>query len=228
MVFDRSYLQNPIWEYFKWLYTKVKYQTQYKHLRLGYKTKLSNVQFGEYNWTDKNVSIENSTIGDFSYISDNCVILESSIGKFCSIGPNVRIAPGKHPTMTIVSTHPAIYSNPQYCLKNFSKIDHHNPLRKVVVGHDVWIAANVIIADGIKIGNGAIVAANSVVTKDVEPYTIVGGVPAKLIRLRFKPDEIEFLTTFEWWNKGNKWIEDNVDYLIDINKLINTYSQISK
>ncbi|WP_243346185.1 CatB-related O-acetyltransferase [Parabacteroides sp. FAFU027] len=220
MPFDRSYLQNPIWEYFKWLFTKVRYQKKYKHLRIGYKTKLSNVKFGEYNWTTKNVIIENSTIGDFSYVSDNCVILESVIGKFCSIGPNVRTAPGKHPTKTIVSTHPAIYSRPHYCLKNFSKTDHHKPYRKVMIGNDVWIAANVIIADGVKIGDGAIIAANSVVTKDIEPYSIVGGTPAKFIRNRFEPKEIEFLLKFEWWNKDHLWIEENVDYLIDIKKFM--------
>ena len=223
--FDKTYLQNPILEYLKWLSTKIKYQNKYKYLRIGYKTKLSNVKFGQYNWTGRNVSIENSTIDDFSYISSNSVLSECEMGKFCSIGPNVMIAPGKHPTNTIVSTHPAIYSNPSYCLKNFSDKDYHNPFRKVKIGHDVWIAANVVIADGTNIGNGSIIAANSIVTKDVEPYSIVGGVPAKLIRKRFSPDQINFLNKIKWWDKDFEWLEQNAGLLLDIEIFMNSYNE---
>ncbi|PZU13099.1 MAG: acetyltransferase, partial [Chryseobacterium sp.] len=205
----------------KWLITKIKYQSKYKHLRLGYMSKLINVVFGKYNWIGNNVIIINSSIDDFSYISDNSVICETNMGKFCSIGPNVRTAPGKHPTHTFVSTHPAIYSNPDYCLKNFQKKDHHNPNRNVTIGNDVWICANAIIADGVRVGDGAIIASNSVVTSDVEPYTIVGGVPAKFIRNRFKEDQISILSESKWWNKDIEWIEKNSDIFLDIEDFCN-------
>lgn len=223
MKFDKSYLYNIFWEHFRWIFTKLKYQRKYKYLRIGYMSNVKNVKFGKYNWLSKNVFVENSIIGDFSYISDNSVILETSIGKFCSIGPNVRTAPGKHPTKTIVSTHPAIYSNPTYCKKNFSKVDHHNPFRKVTIGNDVWIAANVIINDGITIGDGAVIAANSVVTKNILPYSIVGGVPAKHIKFRFETNEINFLVDLKWWDKELEWIEENSIYLLDIKVLMDKF-----
>lgn len=223
-MFDRSYLQNPFSEYLKWLITKIKYQSKYKYLRVGYMSKLINAAFGNYNWTGNNVIIINSSIGDFSYISDNSVICETKMGKFCSIGPNVRIAPGKHPTHTFVSTHPAIYSNPGYCLKNFQEKDQHNPERNVSIGNDVWICANAIIADGVKVGDGAIIASNSVVTSDVEPYTIVGGVPAKLIRNRFKDDQIDILNKSKWWNQDIEWIEKNSDIFLNIEDYYNFHT----
>lgn len=222
-MFDKSYLQNPFSQYFKWMMTKIKYQSKYKYFRLGYLSKLINAVFGSYNWVGNHVIIINSSFGDFSYISDNSVICETTMGKFCSIGPNVRIAPGKHPTHTIVSTHPAIYSNPEYCLKNFQKKDHHKPNRSVVVGNDVWICANAIIADGVKIGDGVIIASNSVVNSDVEPYTIVGGVPAKFIRKRFKDEQIDVLEKSKWWDKDHHWIEKNSHVFLDIDTFCKTY-----
>jgi acetyltransferase-like isoleucine patch superfamily enzyme len=222
-MFDRSYLQNPFSEYFRWIITKVKYQSKYKYFRVGYLSKLINAVFGSYNWVGNNVIIINSSFGDFSYISDYTVICETVMGKFCSIGPNVRIAPGKHPTHTFVSTHPAIYSNPDYCFKNFQKKDFHNPKRDVVIGNDVWICANAVIADGVKIGDGAIIAANSVVNSDIEPYTIVGGVPAKFIRKRFKDEQIDVLTQSEWWDKDHNWIEENSKMFLNIDDFYKFY-----
>jgi acetyltransferase-like isoleucine patch superfamily enzyme len=181
-------------------------------------SRLINVIFGKYNWVGRNVFILNSSIGDFSYISDDTVISETTMGKFCSVGPNVKIAPGKHPTHTFVSTHPAIYSNPEYCLKNFQKKDHHNPVRNVSIGNDVWICANVVIADGVTIGDGAIIASNSVVTGNVEPFSIMGGNPAKLIRKRFTDDQIEVLNDSEWWNRDIDWIEKNSGIFLNIDE----------
>lgn len=223
-MFDKSYLQNPFSEYLKWIITKIKYQSRFKHFKLGYLSRLINVVFGKYNWVGNNVILINSSFGDFSYISDNSVICETKMGKFCSIGPNVRIAPGKHPTHTFVSTHPAIYSNPEYCLKNFQSKDHHNPTRNVTIGNDVWICANAVIADGVKIGDGAIIASNSVVNSDVEPYTIVGGVPAKLIRKRFSDEQIEVLKNTEWWDKDHDWIEKNSHLFLNIDDFHKYYT----
>ncbi|AZB28258.1 CatB-related O-acetyltransferase [Chryseobacterium balustinum] len=215
-MFDRSYLQSPFREYLNWIVTKIKYQSKYKYLRVGYMSKLFNTTFGKYNWTGSNVLMINSSIGDFSYISDGSVINETIMGKFCSIGPNVRTAPGKHPTHTFVSTHPAIYSNPECCLKNFQTKDQHNPTRNVVIGNDVWLCANAVIADGVKIGDGAIIAANAVVTADVEPYSIMGGIPAKFIRKRFKDEQIDILNESKWWDKNIDWIDENAQLFLNI------------
>ena len=219
---DPSFFRNPLSIYFKWLIKKAYYQTKYwgKHLRIGYKSFASNTVFGKYNWLVDNVFIQNSILGDFTYVSSNSVILEAQIGKFCSIGPNVKIAPGKHPTKIIVSTHPAIYSNPSYCLRNFSDVDQHNPYRKVKIGNDVWICANVIIGDGVIVGDGAIISANSVVTKNIEPYSIVSGNPAKHVRYRFTNDEIDCLLKNKWWEKDLLWLEKNAPFLWNIEEYV--------
>ncbi|UQB68755.1 CatB-related O-acetyltransferase [Epilithonimonas zeae] len=191
-------------------------------------SKLYNITFGKYNWVGNNVIMINSSIGDFTYISDSSVISETVMGKFCSVGPNVRTAPGKHPTHTFVSTHPAIYSNPQYCLKNFQTKDHHNPKRNVYIGNDVWICANAIIADGVTIGDGAIIASNSVVTADVEPYVIVGGVPAKFIRKRFKDEQIDVLNESKWWDQSIDWIDNNSDIFLNIEDYYNFHKKTNQ
>lgn len=218
MSLDRTYFQSPLSNYLRWLKTKYNYQRKYKKgkLRIGYMTTLKDVTFGNFNWTGKRVHLENVKVGDFTYFSDNCVILEANIGKFCSFGPNILVAPGKHPTRTFVSTHPALFSNPSYCLKNFFVTDHHHPDRQVTIGNDVWICANVVVSDGVKIGNGAIIGANSVVVHDVEPYSIVGGNPAKLIRKRFEEEEIEHLQQIKWWNQSLEWLEQNSQSFLDI------------
>lgn len=218
--FDKFYLYNPILEYLMWLKTKIEYQNKYKNLRIGYKAKISNVKFGEYNWIGNNVRMEKSSIDSYSYISDNSIISECKIGKFCSIGPNVNFGPGNHPTKIIVSTHPSIYSNKNHLLKNFSKINHYNYEKNILIGNDVWIGANTIILNGIKIGDGAIIGANSLVTKDVEPYTIVGGTPIKFIKFRFSEEEIKFLLEIKWWEKDIVWIEENINSFLDIKKFV--------
>ncbi|WP_157798770.1 CatB-related O-acetyltransferase [Chryseobacterium geocarposphaerae] len=184
-------------------------------------SKLINVVFGKYNWIGINVTIINSSVDDFSYIAEGSVICETKIGKFCSIGPNVRIAPGKHPTHTFASTHPSIYSNPYNLLKNFSKEDIFEYKKDVVIGNDVWIGANAIILNGVKIGDGAIIGANTVVTSDVESYAIVVGSPSKLVKHRFSEEEIDYLLKLKWWDKSHEWIQLNSENLCDIKKLIN-------
>jgi acetyltransferase-like isoleucine patch superfamily enzyme len=215
-----SGIYSPIGRYLNWIKTKFLYESQFESLQLGYFTSLKKVTFGKHNLIGERVFMENCDIGDFSYIGHNSVIVEASIGKFCSIASDVKIAPGKHPTSTIVSSHPVMYSNSSYwTVKIFDK-DHHNPKRRVAIGNDVWIAANAIIADGISIGDGAIIAGGGVVTKDVEPYTIVGGVPARPIRKRFDDKQIEFLLQLQWWNQSLDWIKEHKDSFLDIKQFV--------
>jgi acetyltransferase-like isoleucine patch superfamily enzyme len=183
-------------------------------------TKLDNVVFGKNNFTGNHSVLSNVVMGDFSYIGNYSVILEANIGKFCSIAHNVQVASGKHPMNTFVSTHPFMYSNSKFWDKKIFDRDYHNPLRQVTIGNDVWICVNAVIADGVTIGDGAIILSNTVVSKDVEPYTIVGGVPAKCIRKRFEDKEIEFLQKIKWWDKDIKWIENNSKKFLNIKDFI--------
>lgn len=84
--------------------------------------------------------------------------------------------------------------------------------KEVTIGNDVWIGARVMIKGGITIGDGAVIGAGAVVTKNIPPYAICAGVPAKLIRYRFKPEEVEFLMNKKWWNLPDERLEDNVGY----------------
>lgn len=181
---------------------------------------LQDVVLGEYVAILGGAILNRVSISDFSYVSYHSIINDSVIGKFCSISSNVQIGLGPHPSRIFVSTYPAFYSNENLgCPITFrdDKIfDDAAP--KTVLGSDVWIGANVIIPGGIHIGTGAIVAAGSVVVKDVPPYAVVGGNPAKIIRYRFQEDQIKSLLESEWWNWPLERILQDVDDFSDIEK----------
>lgn len=124
----------------------------------------------------------------------------ADIGSFCSIGPGAKIGGlGKHP-VDMISTHPIFYSTKMQTGITFSDKDYYDELPRTTIGHDVWIGANAIILDGLNIGNGAIVAAGAVVVKDVPAFSIVGGVPAKIIRYRFSAEDISKINETSWWD----------------------------
>lgn len=166
-------------------------------------------------------------------IAFDCRLFGARIGKFCSIGPRVYTGFSNHPTDTFVSTFLAFYKDTRKVF-GYSYYTGLQPgfemYRKtasgylVDIGHDVWIGADVKIMDGVSIGNGAVVAAGAVVTKDVPPYAIVGGVPAKIIKYRFTPDQIEFLQQFKWWNMPEDWIRENWQMFEDIEKFAEKFT----
>jgi acetyltransferase-like isoleucine patch superfamily enzyme len=146
--------------------------------------------------------VVNSEIERYTYCGYDCEIINAKIGSFCSIAGDVKIGGAMHPT-NWVSTSPIFYEGLNTGLRK--KFSNH-PIKKEKVtriGSDVWIGNNVLIKQGITIGNGSIIGMGSVVTKDVPPFAIVGGVPAKVIRYRFNDTIIEELSKSEWWNMSD-------------------------
>lgn len=179
---------------------------------------LHSVKLGENIAILNRASINQVSIGNFSYVSNDTRLFNVNVGNFCSIGPYVQVGLAPHPTKTFVSTYPAFYSNENsgcpLTLRNNKIFDDTTP--KTIVGHDVWIGANVIIPGGVNVGHGAIIAAGSVVVKDVPPYSIVGGNPARVIRYRFSDEQITLLLKSSWWHWDIESIKKNVDHFSDI------------
>lgn len=145
------------------------------------------------------------SIGRCSYLSADCTV-ESNvrIGRYCSIAPQVYIAPGEH-SVKDATTHPLMYDpfwRRQLGIEEKPEYRTHmeSDDRVTVVGSDVWIGYRAIVLRGVTIGDGAVVAAGAVVTKDVPPYAIVGGVPARVIRYRFSEEKIQALRESRWWD----------------------------
>ena len=204
--------------------------------KLQYRAKDVSIKSGCYiagkdtSFEGKNVINKNTyfkgTIGLGSYIGPECSI-DASIGRFCSIAANVKTVNGFHPSNRFVSTHPAFFSTVKQAKFTFVEEKLFQELKyadeqchAVTIGNDVWIGENAVIFGGVHIGDGAIIAACAVVTKDVQPYAIVGGVPAKLIRMRFNEETVDKLLAFKWWDKPLQWIEENSSYFRDIEDFI--------
>jgi len=182
---------------------------KFPKLLIGRDSHLTHVQFEKFVSLGTSVQLNKTSVGRHSYISSNSLIRNATIGKFCSIGPYVKIGLGKHPTQDFISTHPIFYSLKKQSGKTFATTQNYDEELNVIVGNDIWIGAGAVIMDGVKIGNGAIIAAGAVVVNDVSPYEIVGGVPAKTIRFRFAPDEIEKIQATKWWDKDDEWLNKN-------------------
>jgi acetyltransferase-like isoleucine patch superfamily enzyme len=166
--------------------------------RISLNSKLKNVKINSYSRIFPKVKLSNVKVGKYTYIGDNSWISNSSIGNYTSISTGVRIGMGMHPTDEF-STSPVFYSKNNPFVKGVSNLKFQFSQKKEIsIGNDVWIGLNAIILDGLSIGDGSIIAANSVVTKNVEPFTIVGGVPAKTIGNRTNAQE--FQSAKDWYN----------------------------
>ncbi len=135
-------------------------------------------------------------IGEYSYVNMGTYIASGKVGKFCSIGYSVQIGMPEHPT-NYLSTSPRLFGGKNIFGFPTAWDDYQSP---PYIGNDVWIGSNAVLLQGVNIGDGAVVAAGAVVTKDVPPYAIVAGVPAKVIKSRFDPETIAFLLKWKWWN----------------------------
>lgn len=174
----------------------------------------------------RNVNVNNSMIGHHTYISKNCDFPFSKIGNFTSIGNNSQVAVGIHPFEPFVSFSPSFYSTLKQNGESFVETDLFASIKysegqfACVIGSDVWIGSRVTILNGLKIGDGAMIAAGSVVTTDVEPFSVVAGVPAKVIKYRFDEETRKFLLKSKWWNWPIEKIKQRKNDFLDIDQFI--------
>lgn len=156
---------------------------------------------GEGSKVESGSSFIRSSMGRHSFCGYDCEIANADIGNFCSIANSVVIGGGEHPT-DWVSTSPVFYKGRDSVRKKFSEYERPAP-RRCSIGSDVWIGAGVVVLQGVEIGHGAVVGAGAVVTKSVEPYAVVAGVPARHISYRFDEELIEELLNSRWWERAD-------------------------
>lgn len=146
------------------------------------------------------------------------------VGNFCSIAHNVKVYLGGNHRHDWVTTFPFghIHTN---VFNSFNGVGHPQSKGDIIIGNDVWIGGNVVIMSGITIGDGAVIANNSHVVNNVEPYSIIGGNPAKLIKYRFTSEQIEKLLEIKWWNWDDEKINQNINLLCNenIDEFINKF-----
>jgi len=168
---------------------------------IGKDTQIKNVNFGYANEVGDRCKLQNVTFSDYSYVCDDSDLINTTVGKFCSIAAHTRINPGNHP-LHKVALHHFTYRSQQYGMadNDDAELFAWREGKPVMIGHDVWVGHGAIITAGVRIGNGAAIGAGAVVTKDVLPYQIVGGVPAKAIRFRFNEEIRQGLEDIAWWD----------------------------
>lgn len=164
--------------------------------------------------------LSHSKIQRHTYIQKATTIVNTVIGSFCSIGANVKIGLPDHP-LHFVSTHPAFYDPSQPLMKSFTTSIQHQARKKTILEHDVWIGDGAFIRSGVTIGTGAVVAAGSVVVKDVEPYSIVGGNPARHIKYRFSDEIVVGLLKSKWWMLSDTELSQLSQEFIDPQLFVN-------
>lgn len=168
---------------------------------------VTDTKFGKYCEVAGHTSIAESEVDDYSYIMNHCEIIYTQIGRFCSIAAHVRLNPGQHP-LENAALHHFTYRSSQYGMGD-DQLDFFENRRsqKVILEHDVWVGHGAVIMPAVKIGTGAVIGAGSIVTHDVQPFTIVAGSPAKKIRRRFPENVCRDLLIIGWWHWPKKKLQ---------------------
>ncbi len=155
-----------------------------------------------------------TNMGRHSYTGQNTVVMHANVGNFCSISWGVTIGPANH-SYERMSTHSFLYNDVDGLRPESAEAAYDRFEKQCKIGNDVWIGAGATVLRNVEIGDGAIVASGAVVTKNVPPYAIVAGIPAKIIKYRFSEEIINQLLEIEWWNWEDKKIYDNYEYFAE-------------
>jgi phosphonate metabolism protein (transferase hexapeptide repeat family) len=178
-------------------------------------------------WTEigRNTTIVESTIGDYTYDDGDVSIFYSEIGQYCSIANRVRINPGNHPRDRVTQHH-MTYRRVKFGLdtRDDEEFFAWRRAHPCIIGHDVWIGHAAVILPGVHIGIGAVVGAGAVVTKDVEPYQVVAGVPARPLRFRFSDTVIDRILRSRWWDWTRPQLEERWSDLCSLPTFMEKYA----
>lgn len=170
--------------------------------------KVNNSKLKYYSRMKDYSEIHSSNLGEYSYISQYSIVNKSTIGKFCSISNGCYIGLWEHNTQ--VSTHSFyLYEHSGDFVEGYT--DYDKDTIETVLGNDVLVGANAVIMKGVKIGDGAIIGASSVVTKDVPSYSVVVGNPARVIKYRYNKEDIEWLLQLKWWDFSRDKLKKIID-----------------
>ncbi len=187
-------------------------------------SRLEDSSLGRFTEVGERCEIIASALGDYSYVSDNCHLMFTRVGKFCSIANNVRLNPSNHPTWRATQHH-FTYRSAKY---GFGRDDdaffEWRRTHAVKLEHDVWVGHGGIVLPGITVGSGAVVAAGAVVTRNVAPYAIVAGVPARPVKERFPAFVRERLLELAWWD----WSHERLGKSLDDFRSLNVYAFLEK
>ena len=196
---------------------------------LGDFSRITHSELKGFNKIDRNSLIYYSQFGLCSYIGINSVVMHSEVGKYCSLSWGVTIGPANH-DYEYISSHDFLY-NDFYGIKSPLEPAVYNRFsQKTKIGNDVWIGTHSTILNGISVGDGAVIGANSIVTKDVPPYAIVVGNPGRVVGYRFDDEIIEKLIALKWWDFSMDLIKSNFHLFKskDIEELIEKLNELKR
>lgn len=181
-------------------------------------------RIGEWVHLGPNTTIAESTVGDYTYTAGDVSIIYSDVGKYCSIASHVRLNPGNHP-MWRVTQHHMTYRRASYELgEDDAEFFEWRRAHRVTVGHDVWIGHGAILMPGVSVATGAVIGAGAVVTRNVDPYLIAVGVPARPLRERFPRQVWERIVATAWWDWPRELLVERLDELCDLDLFLEKYA----